>query len=243
MIEALNIETAHRYNDTLPMLLKCRYNEFILRQKYAVPSYNKMEYDQYDTPAAVYFAWKDEEGGIKAGMRIHPTDRPYMIKDMWPQALHYIDLPNSQTIWEMTRFFVDSSIVAGPMRRQAHGELLCALLEFALYHGITNYIGIAPPVLWDFTYRRCGWPAKAAGKVIDIGFTEKVQVCILDVSQDILEKVRATMNIKGTTLSCLPLPIELKNDRSLDLGKGKRGKSLGNTCFSSKEVMEKRYGR
>lgn len=208
MIEALNFETAHLHGDTLPAIFKCRFNEFILRQKYDVPSYNKMEYDQYDTPAAIYFAWKDRSKKVKGGMRILPTNRAYMLKDIWPHAISYMSLPNSQTIWEATRFFIDGSVTSAIARRKAHGEILCALLEFALNRGITNYIAIAPPLLWDFTYARYGWPVEPLGPVLDIGFTEKVQACMLDVSQDILDEVRFKMKIPKAVLHDLSLPME-----------------------------------
>jgi acyl homoserine lactone synthase len=208
MIEALNFETAHLFGDTLPSLLKARYNEFILRQKYDVQSYNKMEYDQYDTPAAVYFAWKDRERLVKGGMRISPTNRPYMIREIWPNAISYIQTPVSQTVWELTRFFIDRRVEGVQNRRKAHGEILCALLEFALDHGITNYIGIAPPLLWDFTYARCGWPVHPIGDVLDIGFTENVRVCMLNISDEILEDVRTKMKIRNNVLPNIPVPIE-----------------------------------
>ena len=208
MIDVLNIETAHRFGDTLPAILKCRYREFVLHQKYDVPTYNHMEYDQYDTPAAVYFAWKDNQKIVRGGMRILPTTRPYMLQELWPFAIKYMDIPNSSDVWEATRFFIDGKILDGEERRMAHGEILCALLEFALQYGIKCYIGIAPPLLWNFTYTRCGWPAQAIGDVIDIGFVEKVQACRLDVSPDILQSVRAKMKIAKEVLSLYPLPIE-----------------------------------
>jgi len=200
MINALNVETAHHYGDTYPKLLKRRYDEFVVRQKYGVPSFNGMEYDQYDTPGAVYFTWHDDKGLIQAGMRILPTHRPYMIKELWPQIVEYIGLPESPTIWEATRFFIDRNMDQS-LRHQAHGEILCALLEFAISYGVTNYIAVAPPKLWDYTFRRCGWPAEAVGPVTDIGFSENVEACIMTASQPILDSVRATMGIHVPVLS------------------------------------------
>ena len=99
MIEALNFENAYRYGDTLPVLLRMRYGEFVERLKYEVPSYNGMEYDQHDTLAAVYLIWRDEAGKIQAGSRISPRNRPYMI----PNLVEFIDVPCSPRVWEITR--------------------------------------------------------------------------------------------------------------------------------------------
>ncbi len=133
MIEALNFETAHLFGDALPTLLKLRYREFVERLKYDVPTYNGMEYDQYDTPAAVYFVWRDGSGNIRAGSRISPTNRPYMIKDLWPQTVQYSPIPSSPYIWEATRLFIDKDMDRD-MRQRAHGQILIAYLEFALRH-------------------------------------------------------------------------------------------------------------
>jgi acyl homoserine lactone synthase len=165
MIEALNFENAYRHGDALPVLLRMRYGEFVERLKYEVPNYNGMEYDQYDTPAAVYLIWRDAAGNIQAGSRISPTNRPYMIRDLWPNSVQTIDLPCSPTVWEITRFFVDKHL-PDDLRRRAHGELLCAYLEFGLYHGIANYIGTAPPRLWKHTLIKYGWPVEFLGEVV-----------------------------------------------------------------------------
>ena len=159
MIDVFNVATSHMYGDTLRRLHECRYREFVQRHKYEVPVYNGMEYDQYDTPAAVYFTWKDNAGAIRSGLRIVPTTRPYMIGDMWPKTVESIALPREPETWEATRFFVDKSSDAA-LRHSAHGHILSALLEFGLHYGITRYIATAPPKLWDYTFRRCGWPVE-----------------------------------------------------------------------------------
>jgi len=200
MIDIFNIETAHHYGDTLPKLLKCRYAEFVLRHHYQVPDYNGMEYDQYDTPAAVYLAWKDPAGTIRAGIRLVPTTKPYMIKDLWPYSVVDINLPESPEVWEATRLFIDRSCDE-KVRHQAHGEILCGILEFGLYYGIADYIAAAPPRLWDFTFRRCGWPANVIGPPTEINYVEQIQACVMHISEATLEEVRSTMQINSSVLS------------------------------------------
>ena len=194
MITAFNTETAHQYGDEYPMMLKCRHREFVERSGYEVPTYNGMEYDQYDTPAAVYLTWRDENKTLRAGIRMKPTDRAYMIRDLWPQTVKDIELPNSPGTWEVSRLFVDRNMPQ-PLRRQAHGEILCGMLEFGLHHDITDYIAIAAPHLWQHTFRKCGWPATPIGPVVDIGYSEKVQTCIMRVSEDIQMDVQSIMDI------------------------------------------------
>lgn len=207
MIEALNFENAYRHGDALPVLLRMRYGEFVERLKYEVPNYNGMEYDQYDTPAAVYLIWRDAAGNIQAGSRISPTNRPYMIRDLWPNSVQTTDLPSSPRVWEITRFFVGKHL-PDDLRRRAHGELLCAYLEFGQYHGITSYIGTAPPRLWKHTLIKYGWPVEFLGEVTDVGFAEKIRSGLMRVSAEILANVRRTAGIAWPVLPDLDLPME-----------------------------------
>lgn len=211
MISVFNLQTAHLYGDALPTLLKCRYREFVLRHKYKVPFYNGMEYDQYDTPATVYFVWHDGCKILRAGLRIVPTDRPYMIRDLWSETVEEITMPNTPRIWEASRLFIDKRMNEG-LRHQAHGEILCAMLEFGLRYGLTHYIAIAAPHLWDFTFRRCGWPADVVGPTLDIGHTEKVQTCIMHVTKSILQNVQAVMN---TPINIIPLSTLDRDENTL----------------------------
>jgi acyl homoserine lactone synthase len=207
MIESLNIETCHLHGDALPSLLRVRYREFVERLKYDVPNYNRMEYDQYDTPAAVYFVWRDENNIIRAGSRISPTNRPYMLKDLWPQAVTQISLPSTPKIWEVTRLFVDKTL-SQEQRQKAHGEMLCAYFEFAEQNNITNYIGVAPPGLWKYTFLRCGWPVEFVGDILDIGYIEKIVAGMVSTAPDIQENVRKTMKIPYQVLADKFLPLE-----------------------------------
>lgn len=207
MIEAINFETAHLYGDALPTLHKLRFNEFVERLKYKVPTYNRMEYDQYDTPAAVYFAWRDAAGHIRAGTRISPTNRPYMIKELWPQTVQYTELPCSPYIWEATRLFIDKEL-SKEEHQQAHGQILCAYLEFALRYNITSYIGTAPPGLWKYTFLKCGWPVEFIGEKTDIGYSEKIITGSMPVSGEILHDVRREMNVAAPVLHDNEIPME-----------------------------------
>ena len=60
-----------------------RYRQFKERQSYEVPVYNGMEYDRYDTLATVHLVWLDEAKIVRGCSRLNPTDRPYMLKDLW----------------------------------------------------------------------------------------------------------------------------------------------------------------
>ncbi|MEJ0062469.1 MAG: acyl-homoserine-lactone synthase [Alphaproteobacteria bacterium] len=108
MLYAINIENAHEYGDVLSQLHKLRYRQFKDRQSYDVPVYKDMEYDQYDTLATVYLVWLDEHRIVRGCSRLNPTDRPYMLRDLWPHMVEE-ELPSSPSIWEGTRICIDKN--------------------------------------------------------------------------------------------------------------------------------------
>ena len=79
MIDAISLETAHLLGDALPSAHRLRHRIFIGRQKYAVPSHRGMEWDQFDTPAAVYMLWAYQRvfhGEVDDDNRTFPEIRP-----------------------------------------------------------------------------------------------------------------------------------------------------------------------
>jgi N-acyl-L-homoserine lactone synthetase len=207
MIQVFNFETAHLCGNVLPTLLRLRHREFVERLEYKVPTYNGMEYDQYDTPAAVYMVWRDDQGEIRAGTRISPTNRPYMIKDLWPNTVQFSALPSSPHIWEATRLFIDKDL-SKEQHKQAHSEILCAYLEFALHYGIKNYIGTAPPGLWKYTFLKAGWPVEFLGNATVIDYAEKIITGLMPVTDAIYCQVREQSNISYQVLSDIYIPME-----------------------------------
>lgn len=199
MINIFNTATAHLYGDQYPELLRCRYREFIGNHKYDVPSYNQMEYDQYDTPATVYFTWKDGDSRLRAGLRVLPTNRPYMIRDLWPTAVQCVPMPNSPTIWEASRLFIDREMEPD-LRERAHGELLCAMLEFGIQYRLKGYIAVAHPDLWEHTFGRYEWPANIVGPILNIGPCEHIQPCLMHVSYNVLTAVRSVARISDSVV-------------------------------------------
>lgn len=139
MIDGITLETAHLLGDALPACHRLRHRIFVERHHYDVPSFRGMEYDQFDTPAAVYLLWRDAAGQPRAVARLIPTTVPYMIKELWPHLVTKDELPSRPDVWELTRLGVDPDL-KGLERKHALGEMVCALAEFAVQNGITSYL-------------------------------------------------------------------------------------------------------
>ena len=57
---AVTWETAHQHGEAWISHHRLRYKMFVERQKWSVPSYRQIEYDEFDTPAATYILTVDE---------------------------------------------------------------------------------------------------------------------------------------------------------------------------------------
>ena len=189
-VHVVSIENAHRLGDVIPSMLRLRYREFRARQSYDIPTFKDMEYDAYDTPAAVYVVWRDEEGVVRGCSRMAPTDRAYMIKDLWPSIITAFPLPGEADIWESSRFCIDSAFPAA-LRQRIKLEILQAKIEYALAVRIRGMIGVMPPLIWRAVFINSGWPVDHIGSVTVLPDGEKVVAGWIHVNPGILTRMQS----------------------------------------------------
>ncbi|MBM9400006.1 hypothetical protein JUN65_00125 [Gluconacetobacter azotocaptans] len=87
MIDLLTLETAHCMGSALRDQYRFRYKQFVIREKWDVPNYMGMEYDQFGTLAAAYLVWRDDDRSVRGLVRLLPTTRPYMTESLWPDLI------------------------------------------------------------------------------------------------------------------------------------------------------------
>lgn len=141
MIEAFSLATAHLFQDALASQARLRYDVFVQRRGLAHDSFEELEFDEFDTPAAIYLVWRDEDRVVRGLARLLRTDRPYMLAKYWPQLVEGRALPSSADIWEVTRVCVDKT-VQPEQRRTILPKLLCAIAELFEDRDIKAMIGV-----------------------------------------------------------------------------------------------------
>ena len=198
MIECVNLSTAHLFGDILPSLHRLRYRVFVERQRWDVPHVNGMEYDQYDTPATTYLVWRDRTGEARGVARLNPTNRPYMLQELWPDAVESQTLPVSSKILEGTRFGVDRGLDPAT-RDRVIGELLCGCLEYGLMNNVDYYVVLMPVVVLKGTFMRSGCSVDFMGPNRWIG-DEFCAAARCEVDPAILKRVRDRKRIDGPVL-------------------------------------------
>ncbi len=144
-----------------------RYQSFVDRQGWEVPSHDQLEWDQYDNPRAIYILIS-EQGRCLACCRLISTIHPYMIEEVFPDFLPYAP-PKKPNVWEASRIAVDSSLTA-VKRNQALQELILAIQQFGIDQGIDKYLGLMPIAIFKKTLIRNGVRVRiheAQAKAID----------------------------------------------------------------------------
>lgn len=193
----INWETAHLYGETWISHHRLRYRLFVERQGWDVPTVRKLEHDEFDTPAAQYLVWTDDAGEVRGVVRLLPTSRPYMLKKLWPDLV-FGDLPNSNFVWEATRFGCEYSL--GPStRRKAVAEMLCAMQEFGLMREIKLYLAVMPVRLLKSVVVKAGCRVSILGPPRLIGRFPTI-AAYLTVSGDVLAELRRRAAIGGPVL-------------------------------------------
>ena len=142
MIEAFSLSTAHYFGDALASQARLRHRVFVERRQLDHDSFDGMEYDSFDTPAALYLVLSDAESLLRGLIRLLPTTRPYMLQTFWPELAVTRPLPTSPAYWEITRVCVDKQLEP-EMRGRVLPELLCGVAECFEEIGAQAMIGVA----------------------------------------------------------------------------------------------------
>jgi acyl homoserine lactone synthase len=162
MIEEFSLATAHLFQDALASQARLRYEVFVRQRGLSHSCFDDLEFDEFDTPAAVYLVWRDDDRIVRGLARLLRTDRPYMLASYWPHLVESGKLPSTDAIWEVTRVCVDKA-VRPELRRTIFPKLLCAISEFLEVRGCLGMIGVTRQhLLAHFLREGIDWLGKPA---------------------------------------------------------------------------------
>jgi N-acyl-L-homoserine lactone synthetase len=174
---ALSFHNMHEHGSLFVNLLKARRQSFIVKNKWALPEADGLEYDQYDNPSSRWIAVHVGEQ-VLAGIRLTPTTArcgmySYMIRDAQlgllptiPSNLLYFKAPVEEGIWESSRIFV-SQDVPSHLRTVVQEKVMTSLIKLAEENGARQLLGLVPAV-WSRWIGRLGLRAEAAGPVLEM---------------------------------------------------------------------------
>lgn len=195
MIECINIRNNHLFlNNPLASQHELRFKSIVVRQGWEVPSYKNLEYDTYDNPATTYLVWRDYNKVVRGVSRLYPTDRPYMLQEVFSHLVKDQKLPSSEHVWEGSRFCVDESLPP-EIRQQIIKELVVSYLEFGLDNNIESFIGLMYPAYWRNIFTKSGWDIEWLGEAEKLDDGKRVRAGKVLVTPETLAKVRETTGI------------------------------------------------
>jgi acyl homoserine lactone synthase len=149
-----------------------RYKVFIETLGWKLPTKNCEELDQFDNDDTVYVVAQDDNGRVNGCARLLPTDRPYLLGDVFPQLMDGLPLPRSSDVWELSRFAaVDFNHPTLTPLAQFSSPTAIKLLQksiaCAAAHGAKRLITVSPIGI-ERLLRRAGFQAHRAGPPMKI---------------------------------------------------------------------------
>lgn len=130
-------------------LARYRHKVFIEKLGWNLMSQHGMELDQFDHAETFYMVARNELGEITGTARLLPTDRPYLLGEVFPQLMGGAAPPRDPFVWELSRFAAaDLFSETGNALSQFSSPVAFALLEAAMAaaerNGVRRLITVSP---------------------------------------------------------------------------------------------------
>ncbi|WP_297767848.1 acyl-homoserine-lactone synthase [uncultured Roseovarius sp.] len=197
VIDALN---KHKFPKLLDEMFLLRGRVFGGRLGWDVSVDKGRERDHFDDLDPAYVIGLDDEGHVVSCVRALQTTGPHMLSDVFSEILDGEPPIRSATIWESTRFCVDTKRLGrgkGPNSLSyATCELMLGSLEYAQQSGITDIITVIDPVMDRVLKRSDNAPYDYVGKVADMGKVPAL-AALLDCTDERMDRIRAHGGIEG----------------------------------------------
>lgn len=139
--------------DILPPALfadmgRYRYKVFVGKLGWQLQCRDELEYDEFDRDDTVYVVAQDEEGHVTGTARLLPTTRPYLLAKAFRSLWGGNELPESDRVWELSRFAaVDFKSAASPEMQASASharDLFRRAVSVAREQGAGTLITVSP---------------------------------------------------------------------------------------------------
>ena len=189
MIYLVDRRNRAAFAQQLDEMFRIRHDIYVNRRGWkALARPDAREIDQFDTEDATYLLGLDEMGRVTSGLRLLPTTRPHLIKDVFPHAVTWGRIPSDERIFEFTRYFIVGDKTGMRGKRRAAGELLCGMFEYGLARGLTHFSLLCDTFFLPHMLE-CKWKVHPLG--LPTPYDEGTCIAVLfEVSEAALEGTR-----------------------------------------------------
>lgn len=170
---------------------RLRAKVFKGRMGWEVPIMSGMEIDGYDALDPYYMMIREPAKGLRGGMRVLPTEGPYMLKDTFPELLYGHPAPEDPKIWEISRFAIESEGPHGFGFSELILDALRELVTFGDKMGIDHYVMVTTSSI-ERMMRRAGFAVTRFGSPMRIG-VENAVALDFDIGEQTHEALFGTM--------------------------------------------------
>ncbi len=214
-IIVLNHTDHVEFPDLIAGMHRLRYRVFRDRLNWDVSVSEDMEIDAYDALKPTYIVAVDDDGLVAGCARLLPTTGPTMLAKTFPVLLGSAACPRSHTIFESSRFCVDTSregvtegagAAASTGIRETTFSLLSGILEWGLANRQDAVVTVTD-VRFERILKRAGWLLERFAPPMQIGRT-KALAGQLPISQNALSTIRRIGQLTGPVITA-------RNARSL----------------------------
>lgn len=166
-------------------LAQYRHTVFVEKLGWNLLSRNGLELDQFDRDDTIYVVVKGLENKVMGIARLLPTERPYLLSEVFPQLMGGDMVPCDPEVWELSRFAAtDFQTARNNTLSQFSSpivvELLQETLRVAASYGVRRLISVSPLGI-ERLLRRYGFMAYRGGPPMIINghpiFACWIEVC------------------------------------------------------------------
>lgn len=185
-------------------MLQLRSKVFADRLHWDVENLDGQERDQFDDHAPVYILLVEGSHQVVGSVRLHPTARCSMLRQVFPMLLEGGKLHVHPRMIESSRFCIDkhqpspspgykrlkrTAAIAQPSFSSLRTRMLLAgIIDWCLSNEYLELV-TATDVRFERILRMAGWPMKRLGPVTVINETESVAGS-LEISKAVFERLR-----------------------------------------------------
>ncbi|MBD3677874.1 MAG: GNAT family N-acetyltransferase [Rhodobacteraceae bacterium] len=196
VLDALNREQHHSILDEM---YKLRARVFRDRLGWDVEVRDGREMDVFDELYPAHVISMNDDGKVVGCMRLLQTTGPHMLSDVFSDILDGEPPLRSSTIWEATRFCVDTNTLDQGRGRNSisyvTSEVMIGSFEYAMRAGIQDAVAVIDPVMnrvlkrsGNAPYDYLGTP-KQMGKVV-------AMAALMDCSAERVASIREFAGIQ-----------------------------------------------
>ncbi len=190
IVDGLN---RHLFKGVVNEMFELRARVFGGRLGWDVNIVDGKEIDDFDHLDPAYVIGLDDDGNVVAAVRALQTTGPHMLADVFCSILDGQPPIRSATMWESTRFCVDTQRLSRGKEKNsvsyATCELMIGSLEYARSAGIQDIVTVIDPVMDRVLKRSDNAPYDYIGKTVPMGKVPAL-AALLDCSEERIARVR-----------------------------------------------------